>query len=476
MMVKWNVGLLAVMVACGCGVSADDAAGSLRKRAVKQTPMPAKKELVKKLPNKNIKPIRRDRATVLRAVKGLGNLDQVRVPVFRDSVKRGERAELVARLDKAFAEMKKDKGTPREVLDGVRVWESLDQEQRVGLLSGNYGEVAAIPTWAVAAVGAAHLTYEVGKDYNWWASAREKFTLEQFKSRDLDYVESKLGIAAQKELSQKEVLSAIKSVGSLKGAKVPVFKDSIQGTQQAKIVARLDKAFNDMKRDSKVLPGRVQEGVRIWESLDAKQRGQMLGGEFGTVAAVPSWAVAAVGAAALVYEVGKDHNWWGSSREALDMVAISAKDLDYVQKAMKTPANMPSHFQVHNTLQSMGKLEAAKVPVFKDSLKAGQRKELVTRLDQAFKDMRNDVSTLPPDIQHGVMIWESLEATQREQMLGGKLGQVAAVPTWAVAAVGAAKLVYDVGKDYNWWGSSREQLDVRAISAKELDYINPGMR
>jgi len=462
---KWN-GLLAVVVACGCGVSADDAAGSLRKRAIK--PQPVKKEIVKDLAK--VKPVtKRDRATVLRAVKALGDLDQVRVPVFRDTVKPGERKELVARLDKALSEMKAEKGVPKEVLDGVRVWESLNEKERLGLLSGDYGQVAAVPTWAVAAVGADHLTYEVGKDYNWWSSSREKFSLERMKAQDLDYVESKLGIDTKGDLTQPEVISALKSAGKLKGVKVPVFKDSVKGAQRAKLVARLDKALADMKRDNTKLPLKVQEGVKIWEALDAKQRTQMLGGDFGQVAAVPTWAVAAVGAAALVYEVGKDQNWWGSSRAALDMVAISAKDLDYAQKTLKLSPKMPSKFQVDRAVNSIDKLETAKVPVFKDSVKKGARKELVARLDKAFQDMRGDLATMPPEIQEGVRIWESLDMAQREQMLGGDIGPVA--NSWAVAAVGAVALTYEVGKDQNWWSSSREQFDMKQISAKELDYL-----
>jgi len=458
---KWKLGFVSIVVACcGCGLSADDAAGSLRKRAVSR--QPAKKELTRKAP---AKVVRQDRATVLRAVKGLGDLDQVRVPVFRDNVKPGERAELVARLDKALQEMKAEKGVPREVLDGVRVWESLGEKERVGLLSGDYGEVAAIPTWAVAAVGAAHLTYEVGKDYNWWASSREKFNLEPMKKQDLDYAESKLGFAGKGALTQPELVHAINNIGDLKKVKVPVFKDSVPESERQKVVASLDKTFAKLKNSSK-LPLKGHEGVRIWEQLSPKQRLDMLSGRLGHASSI---TVVFISHATLTEPRFQD------SAKNFNMVVMSSKDLDYVAQTLKIPPKMPSVFEADRAIKSIGKLGAAKVPVFKDSVKEGARKELVARLGKALQDMRGDVATLPPEIQEGVRIWEGLDLTQREQMLGGKLGQVAAVPTWAVAAVGAAKLVYDVGKDYNWWGSSREQLDLRGMSAKELDYINPGL-
>jgi len=451
-------------------VSADDAAGSLRKRAVPRKP--AKRDLIKKVPRKVV---RQDRATVLRAVKGLGDLDQVRVPIFRDTVKPGERAKLVARLDKALAEMKAEKGVPKEVLDGVRVWESLDEKQRLGLLSGDYGQVAAVPTWAVAAVGAAHLTYEVGKDYNWWASSREKFNLERMKTRDLDYVESKLGVAGQKTLTQPEVISAIKAAGDLKKVKVPVFKDSVPEAERKKFVASLSKAFAKLKKTSK-LPPKVHEGVKIWEQLRPEQQLDLLSGRFGGGTA--QYVVSAVVVVTQHYQDATvtTEPVFEAATKQLDMVSMTAKDLDYAQQALKVSPKLPSVFEVNRAVKTLGNLESTKVPVFKDSLKADARTQLVTRLGKAFQDMRGDVATLPPDIQEGVRIWESLNPMQREQMLGGKLGQVAAVPTWAVAAVGAAKVVYEVGKDQNWWGSSREQLAMKAMSAKELDYLTPGLR
>ncbi len=466
---KLTVSCLALVLGVGCGVAPEDAAGSLRKGS-KVRPKAQVKPVEPE--RKRIKPKLR-KMDVTQAVKGLGQLDQVRVPVFADSVKPGEKAKLVARLDQALTDMKSEKGVPKDVLRGVAVWESLSEKERLGLLSGEYGQVAAIPTWAVAAVGAAHLTYEVGKDYNWWASAREKLTLQQFKGSDLDYVESKLGIEAKGNISRQQIADTVKSLGNLKGAKVPVFKDGVSAGERKKLIAGIDQAIKELKSSKSKLSPDIANGVRVWEQLSPKQRLDMLTGQFGHAQVNFVYVVTS----ATVTQITQgDHTATKATFEAgserFQMVSMSGKDLDYINKNLASSSKMPSPLVVADAIEHAGDLKAAKIPVFKDSLDKGARAKLAGRIDQAIQDMRADVATLPTDVQDGVRIWESLEVSQREQMLGGKLGQVAAVPTWAVAAVGAAKLVYDVGKDQNWWGSSREQLDMKTMSAKELDYIS----
>lgn len=85
--------------------------------------------------------------------------------------------------------------------EGMRVWEQLDEEQKLSLLRAGAkvpDDPQVIPTWAVAAVGAAGLIYEVGKDYNWWGTPPEPeepcgCTCEcPVRQEELDFAEGEL--------------------------------------------------------------------------------------------------------------------------------------------------------------------------------------------------------------------------------------------------------------------------------------------
>src|SRR5690606_26130443 len=115
------------------------------------------------------------------------------------------------------------------------------------------------------------------------------------KAKDLDYIEAKLGVPSPVLLTRGLAVDAIKNSGTLKGAELPVFKDTVKPEERLQLVARLDQALADMKKEGGTLPPKVQDGVKVWESLSSSQRADMLGGNYGSTAAIPTWAVAAVG-------------------------------------------------------------------------------------------------------------------------------------------------------------------------------------
>lgn len=122
-------------------------------------------------------------------------LAETGAPTFRWNLSQQNRAKAAQEMDRAFTAMSRDlrgrRDVPKDIHQGIRIWQSMTPEQRIAMLSsGRDPGTAAIPTWAVAAVGAANLLYQVGKDYNWWGKKSVYFIDRQFSERELDYVKT----------------------------------------------------------------------------------------------------------------------------------------------------------------------------------------------------------------------------------------------------------------------------------------------
>jgi hypothetical protein len=116
-----------------------------------------------------------------------------------------------------------------------------------------------------------------------------------------------------------------------------------------------------------------------------------------------------------------------------------------------------------------------RIPTLQPGLTEQQRLDAVVDLEIGMRRMKAELvgqSNVPAEVHEGIRVWEALNRTERQTLLvdGDAERSLAWTPAAAVT-IAVAKFIYDVGKDYSWWGKKDALIISRPPTPTELDYI-----
>lgn len=116
-----------------------------------------------------------------------------------------------------------------------------------------------------------------------------------------------------------------------------------------------------------------------------------------------------------------------------------------------------------------------RIPTLQPGLTEQQRLDAVADLEIGMRKMKAELqgqTGVPAEVHEGIRVWESLNRTQRQTLLvDGDAERSAAWTPVAALTIAVAKFIYDVGKDYSWWGKKDSLITSRPPTPTELDYI-----
>ena len=116
-----------------------------------------------------------------------------------------------------------------------------------------------------------------------------------------------------------------------------------------------------------------------------------------------------------------------------------------------------------------------RIPTLQPGLTEQQRVDAVADLEIGMRRMKAELagkSDVPPEVHEGIRVWEALNRTQRQHLLAD--GDAELNKAWtpvAALTIALAKFIYDIGKDYSWWGKKDALITSRPPTQTELDYI-----
>jgi hypothetical protein len=116
-----------------------------------------------------------------------------------------------------------------------------------------------------------------------------------------------------------------------------------------------------------------------------------------------------------------------------------------------------------------------RIPTLQPGLTEQQRADAVVDLEIGMRRMKAELAgqtNVPAEVNEGIRVWEALNRSQRQALLadGDAERNLAWTPV-AALTIAVAKFIYDVGKDYSWWGKKDALIVSRPPTQTELDYI-----
>lgn len=329
------------------GASSADGQTRAKRAPVKMAPAPKQVNPTerKKTDTQSAKPppseLLRQRAMLTRISERMGDPASVSTYRLKQGIPRAQEAMVVKRLNASLGKLEGLKGAPGQPLlsETVREWKRLNPEQQLALLKGN--DVPSVAnTWAVAVVGAVALAYHVYE-----REARENgsaitsyLTQAKLDKRQTSLVQGAVADARVHDLLQSIQSSDVSKMRTLVASERVDAAAFRRLDQQMQTLAKLEKMdAADVKAQVGLSKEVVSDAVALWQSMPVAARQQLAAGQTpGGAVAVPTWAVAAVGAAALAYEAYADyreHNKDGSSvlrSSKLQMRTLNPKELNYM--------------------------------------------------------------------------------------------------------------------------------------------------
>lgn len=131
--------------------------------------------------------------------------------------------------------------------------------------------------------------------------------------------------------------------------------------------------------------------------------------------------------------------------------------------------------RAHEAVRAADPTVFARIPTLQPDLTEQQRLDAVADLEIGMRRMKAELereTNVPPEVHEGIRVWESLNRSQRQHLLVDGDAQLSKAWTPVAAlTIAAAKFIYDVGKDYSWWGKKDALITSRPPTQTELDYI-----